>query len=86
MGDSDRYAFEGPAAVLFQVELALEGVVCGLDELANLLEHRLAVSLLLPLVRRPQQLDALLGRSRLNGLEAKPLSEISTVPLRSATR
>jgi hypothetical protein len=38
-------------AVKFQVELTFEGVVDGLDELADLLEHRFAVPLLLPLAR-----------------------------------
>jgi hypothetical protein len=44
LGDGDGDAFEGPATVIFQVELALEGVVDRLDQLPDLLEHRLAVA------------------------------------------
>jgi hypothetical protein len=68
LGDPDSDALEGPAAVSFQVELAFEGVVDRFDELADLLEHRLAVAGLLPLAGRPQQLDALLGEVLLESL------------------
>jgi hypothetical protein len=34
-GDADSDALEGPAAVLFQVELAFEGVVDRFDELGG---------------------------------------------------
>src|SRR5690606_8597833 len=44
LGHSHGDAGEGASAVLFQVELAFEGVVDRLDELADLFEHRLAVA------------------------------------------
>lgn len=42
LGDADSDAFEGPAAVGFEVEQALEGVVDRFDQLADALEQRLA--------------------------------------------
>ncbi|MFF4345911.1 hypothetical protein [Streptomyces sp. NPDC001530] len=57
----NRDAFKGPSAVLFQVELSFEGVVDRLDQLTDLLEHRFAEALPIPLERRPQQLDTKLG-------------------------
>ncbi len=47
-----------------QIELAFEGVVDRLDELADLLEYRLAVALDFGFARRAQQLDALSGQGR----------------------
>ncbi|MFD9514946.1 hypothetical protein ACFWB6_52335 [Streptomyces mirabilis] len=44
LGDADCDALEGPAAVLFQVELAFEGVVDRLDELPDRLEEALALA------------------------------------------
>jgi hypothetical protein len=49
LGDADSDALEGPSAVLFQVKLPFEGVVDGLDQLADLLGYRLPVPLFLPL-------------------------------------
>jgi hypothetical protein len=42
LGDADGDALEAVRAMLFKVELALEGVVDRLDELAHRLEYRLA--------------------------------------------
>ncbi|MFF1650860.1 hypothetical protein [Streptomyces sp. NPDC058240] len=47
LGNPDGDALEGPPAVPFEIELPLEGVVDRHDELADLLEHRLAVLVLL---------------------------------------
>ena len=55
LGDTDGNAFEGPSAVLLQVQLPLEGVVHGRDQLPHRLEQALAPALLLPLERGPQQ-------------------------------
>src|SRR5258708_36392434 len=58
LGDADGDAFEGPAAVGFEVELALEGVVDRFDQLADRFEQRLAVAGGLVLAGGPQQGDA----------------------------
>ncbi len=42
MGDADADAVDGASAVLFQVQLAFEGVVDRLDELADGFEQRFA--------------------------------------------
>src|SRR5712692_5354956 len=42
LGDADGDPFEGPPAVGFEVELALEGVVDRFDQLADRLEQGLA--------------------------------------------
>ena len=44
LGDADGDAFEGPAAVGFEVEPAFEGVVDRFDQLPEGLEQRLAVA------------------------------------------
>jgi hypothetical protein len=44
LSDADRDALQAAAAVLFQVELALESVVDRLDELSDRLQQRLAAS------------------------------------------
>ena len=44
LGDAGGDAFEGPAAVGFEVELVFEGVVDRFDQLADGLEQRLAVA------------------------------------------
>ncbi len=46
-GDTDGDPLEGPSAVLLQVQLPLEGVVHGLDQLPHRLEQALALALLL---------------------------------------
>ena len=43
LGDAGADAFDGAAAVQFEVELALEGVVDGLDELADGFEQVLTL-------------------------------------------
>jgi len=55
LGDADGYSFEGPPAVGFEVELAFEGVVDRLDQLADRFEQRLAVARDLVFAGRPQQ-------------------------------
>ena len=62
LGDADGDALEGAAAVGFQIELAFEGVVDRLDQLADGLEQRLAVAGGLVLAGGPQQRDAAGGQ------------------------
>ncbi len=62
LGDADGDSLPGTASVLLQVKLTFEGVVDGLDELAHLLQQRLARSCGLVLARGPQQGDALYGQ------------------------
>jgi hypothetical protein len=61
LGDADSDAFDGASAVLFQVQLAFEGVVDRFDELADGLEQRLAGMRRVVAVRRPNQPDPALG-------------------------
>jgi hypothetical protein len=55
LSDTDGDALEGPSAVLLQVQLPLEGVVHGLDQLSHRFEQAIALGPLLPLQRGPQQ-------------------------------
>ena len=55
LGDAGVDAFGGAAAVPFEVELAFEGVVDRLDQLADRSEQRLAVARDLVFAGRPQQ-------------------------------
>ena len=54
-GDADAEAFEGASAVLFQVQLACEGVVRRFDELVDGREQRFARVGLVVGVGRPDQ-------------------------------
>ncbi|GAB2811511.1 hypothetical protein GCM10027176_15000 [Actinoallomurus bryophytorum] len=60
----DKYgdALDGACTVLFQVELAFEGVVHRFDELADLFEYRFAGSPDLVLAGGPQERDARCGQ------------------------
>ena len=64
--DADGDAVNGAAAVLLQVELALEGVVDGLDDLPQRLEVLPSGGLGLALAGRAQQAEPGLGE---DGLE-----------------
>lgn len=62
LGHPHTHTLDRATTVLFQVKLALESVIHRLDELADLLEHRLARPHDLPLTGGPQQGDALFGQ------------------------
>jgi hypothetical protein len=65
--DPDGYSAGGVAAVGFEVELAFEGVVDGLDDLAQGLEEAGACSFRLAFAGGPQGRDAGGGDGRLEG-------------------
>src|SRR6266508_5354249 len=68
LGHAGADAGDGPSAVLFEVELALEGVVDRLDDLSEGLEEPLAGAGLLALAGRPEQGDPGGGEFGLEGL------------------
>src|SRR5918995_4623488 len=63
--DADPDPGGGVTAVLFEVELAFEGVVDGLDDLAQRLEELISCSWGLALAGRAQQLEAGVGEGGL---------------------
>lgn len=71
--DADSDALEGSAAVLFQVELVLEGVVHRLGQLSHRLQRGLAFTTFLRLERRPQQICPAQGQIRLELLGGEAL-------------
>jgi|ERR1039458_3224883 hypothetical protein len=73
--DPDGYSADGVTAVLFQVELAFEGVVDRLDDLAEGLEVPGACPLRLALAGGPQEPDPRVGDG---GLKAG--TEVVLVP------
>jgi hypothetical protein len=73
LGDTHGDALEGATAVLFQVQLALEGVVDRLDQLSHRLQQGLALAAFLPFEGQPEQLDALEGEIGLELLGGETL-------------
>jgi hypothetical protein len=72
LGDAGAHACRGASAVLFEAELAFEGLVDRLDTLAHCAEVAVAVGLVLAV--RAQQAQAICSVSCLKSLPEKPLS------------
>ena len=80
LGDAGEYSGRGPAAVVFEVELAFEGLVDRLNPLADSAEVAVAVGLVFAVPA--EQGRPMASVIWLNSAPAKPLSASRICPVR----